>query len=146
MKAKLVTAIALFGILITAGACTAANANNAPDQATVEVSIDELMSQKHIEKQVEVVVGGTLKVTMGSNPSTGFSWTEQSQIVDGNILEQTDHEFISPDTDIPGAAGKDVWTFKALTKGATTISMEYSRPWEGGEKGEWTFELTVDVQ
>jgi hypothetical protein len=28
----------------------------------------------------------------------------------------------------------------------TIYTMEYSRPWEGGEKGEWTFTLTVIVK
>ena len=46
----------------------------------------------------------------------------------------------------PGTAGQEIWTFKALRPGTSTISMDYSRPWEGGEKGEWTFKLTVVVK
>jgi predicted secreted protein len=29
-----------------------------------------------------------------------------------------------------GAGGKEIWTFKALGSGKTTIDMEYVRPWE----------------
>jgi len=46
----------------------------------------------------------------------------------------------------PGTPGKEVWTFKTLKKGTTEVSMEYSRPWEGGEKAEWTFDLVVTVK
>ena len=62
------------------------------------------------------------------------------------IIEQTNHKYTAPNTDVPGAAGKEEWMFKAVEKGKTTIEMEYSRPWEGGEKGGWTFKLTVDVK
>jgi len=47
---------------------------------------------------------------------------------------------------LPGTPGEEVCTFKALKKGETTISMEYSRPWEGSEKTTWTFVLTVVVK
>jgi inhibitor of cysteine peptidase len=79
-----------------------------------------------------------------SNPTTGFLWSETAQITDQAVLQQTAHEMVSAeDQDVVGAAGSEVWTFKALKKGESTVSMEYSRPWEGGEKGEWTFSLTV---
>jgi len=53
---------------------------------------------------------------------------------------------VAPETSLVGAPGKEVWTFKALKKGTTKIAMEYSQPWEGGEKGGWTFNLTVVVK
>ena len=45
-----------------------------------------------------------------------------------------------------GAAGKEVWTFEAIKKGTTKVRMEYSQPWEGGLKAEWTYTLTVTVE
>jgi len=119
-----------------------------PSQASVEVTYDEFMQNKHISEQVEVAVDGTLTVTLVSNPTTGFQWSEQAQIGDQTILQQTGHQFMAPEAKggtppLLGSAGKEVWTFKTLKKGTTTVSMDYSRPWEGGEKGEWTFSLTV---
>jgi inhibitor of cysteine peptidase len=62
------------------------------------------------------------------------------------VVQQTGHEFVSPEkTGLVGAPGNEVWTFKALKKGTSTVTMEYSRLWEGGEKGVWTFNLTVVV-
>ncbi len=45
-----------------------------------------------------------------------------------------------------GADGIEVWTFKALKIGTSDISMEYSQPWEGGEKDAYGFFLTVVVR
>jgi len=76
-------------------------------------------------------------VTLGSNPTTGIEWPDMAQIGNKEILQQTG---------VVGASGKDVWTFKALKKGMTTISMDYSRPWETIEKAEWVFKATITVE
>jgi predicted secreted protein len=53
------------------------------------------------------------------------------------------NESPAPPTNLPGAAGKETWTFKALKPGSSTVSFDYSRPWAGGEKATWRFVLTV---
>ena len=76
-----------------------------------------------------------------------FEWVETAQISNETVLQQTDYQFIAPEeTGVIGARGKDVWTFKALKKGKSTLSMEYSQPEEGGEKGEWTFKSVITVK
>lgn len=115
--------------------------------ATLEVSCDEFMQQNHLAKQVEITYPGSLVVSLCSNPTTGFQWNETAQISDPAVLQQYEHNFVPPEqTGLVGAAGKDVWTFKPLEKGTATVSMEYSRPWEGGEKGAWTYTMTVNVK
>jgi predicted secreted protein len=111
----------------------------------IELTYDELMNQKHITKEVEVELPGSLVVTLASNPSTGFQWQE-AKISDEMVLAEYSHQFVEPQGDLVGAAGKDVWTFKTLEKGTSTLQFEYSRPWEGGEQAEWTVELTVVVK
>jgi inhibitor of cysteine peptidase len=142
MKAKLVLLCAVGVLSLFLFACAPA-----ARQASVEVSCDDFSQQNHITRQVEVGAGGTLTLTLCSNPTTGFAWSETAQISDQSVLRQTDHRFVSPEAEgIVGAAGKEVWTFNALKKGTSTVSVEYSRPWEGGEKGVWTFNLTVTVK
>jgi inhibitor of cysteine peptidase len=141
VKAKLILVCAVGVLSFFLFACAPAS-----KQASVEVSCDDF-SQEHISKQVEVAAGGTVTVTLCSNPTTGFIWSETAQISDQSVLQQTDHKSVPPEAEgLVGAAGKEVWTFKALKKGTSTVSMEYSRPWEGGEKGVWTFNLTVTVK
>ncbi len=142
MKSKLVIMGAVIALSIGLLACSPA-----AGPVSVEVSCNDFDEQNHISKTVEVAAGDSFTVTLCSNPTTGFSWSEQAQISDQTILQQTDHKFVAPEgTEVVGAAGKEVWTFKAVKKGDTTVSMEYSRPWEGGEKGTWTFNLTVVVK
>jgi inhibitor of cysteine peptidase len=132
MKAKLFL-IGLIGItLLTVTACVSA-AN--------EVSLDESSSGQ----QIEIASNGVFTVTLESNQTTGYSW-ELKEIGDTSILQKTSNEYIAPDTNLVGAGGQEVWTFKALKAGETTLTMEYSQPWEGGDKANKTFSITVIVK
>ena len=145
MKVKLILTCAVVAVSLYLLACSPAS-----KQASVEVSCDDFYKQQHISKEVEVNVDGSFTVTLCSNPTTGFQW-ESPQISDQIVLEQVDRKFVYPEDTgdkplPPGTPGQEVWTFKALKEGESTISIKYSRPWEGGEKGEWTFKLTVVVK
>ena len=139
MKIKAILICALIALSLGLSACT-------NKQVSLEISCDEFMQEQHFTWEVKVDAGDSVTVTLCSNPTTGFQWSELAQISDQTMLQQTDHEFVPAGTDIPGAAGKETWTFKALKKGTSEASLEYSQPWEGGEKGEWTFNLTVVVE
>jgi len=137
-------------VIVVAALFSLAACSSAADQAQVSVDIDDFMEQKHISEEVEVAVDGSLTVALGSNQTTGFEW-ELAEITDENVLEYVDDEYIAPQGDgdeppAPGTSGEEAWTFKALKKGTTEVSMEYSRPWGEGEKAEWTFVLTVVVK
>ena len=113
----------------------------------IEISCDEFATQKNITMEVEISHPSSQIVSLCSNPTTGFQWTESAQISDETVIYQYEHNFVSPTEEgVVGAPGKDVWTFKTLKQGTSTISLDYSRPWEGGEKGEWTFTLIVTVE
>jgi inhibitor of cysteine peptidase len=121
----------------------------APSSGTTSVNVacNDFNGQPDISKQLTVAAGNTFTVTLCSNPTTGFQWTEAARISDTSVVEQVSHEFVSAEnTGVVGAPGAEVWTFKALQKGNSTIHMDYSRPWEGGEKCTWTFDLTVAVK
>ena len=145
MKLKLISVGIMVVMALSLLACSSAS----QDSVSWEVPIDNFMNQQHIIDQIEVPVGNTLTVILGSNPTTGFRWDEEAQISDIGVLEQVQHEFIGPESEPPpppGTPGQEVWTFKALKEGAAIVSLEYSRPWEGGEKGEWTYNLAVTVK
>jgi len=139
MKSKLILLCGVVVVFLFPLACSSG--------ASVEVSCDEFTKVKHISKEVQVAAGDLFMVTLCSNPTTGFQWSESAQVSDQAVLQQTDHKFVpAQEKGIVGAPGREVWTFKALKRGSSTISMEYSRPWENGEKGGWTFSLTVIVR
>jgi inhibitor of cysteine peptidase len=141
MKNKMVILGILAIMSLSLFACSAVTAAE-----PVKVSIDDFSSQQNITKEITVSPGDSFVVTLGSNQTTGFSWSKTAQVSDAAVVEQTDHEYVAPASDKLGAAGDENWTFKALKKGTATLYMEYSRPWEGGEKAEWTFTLTVTVK
>jgi inhibitor of cysteine peptidase len=138
MKLKIIPVLALLTLSLWIASCAPAT--------SVDISCDDFGAQKHITKEVTPAVGDSFTVTLCSNATTGFQGSESAPISDPTVVQQMDHKFVSPDTELVGAPGKEVWTFKALKTGTSTISLEYSRPWEGGEKGEWTFNLTVVVK
>lgn len=150
MTKKLLIILVVIGSLFAMVACsnTSADVPPRPKQATIEVTIDELNTQKNVTRDIQVVPGDTLTVILGSNASTGYNWSEQAQISDAAVLEQTGHRYVEPDmaTPLAGASGKEEWTFKVLRAGMATVAMDYSRPWQGGEQDTWTFKLNVTVE
>jgi inhibitor of cysteine peptidase len=96
--------------------------------------------------QVNLSAGDLLIVTLDSNTaSTGFSWTNAS-ISNGSVVKETGRVFKEPDSKLIGASGQDIWTFKTLEKGTSTISMNYSRPWEKDVAPIATFNVTITVK
>ena len=143
MKVKLILMCAVVAISVSLMACSAP-----AKQASVEISCDDFYKQADISQEIKVPADSSLTVTLCSNPTTGFQW-EEAQISDQTVLQQTDRKFVGPESEPPpppGTPGQEVWTFQSLEKGTSTISVQYSRPWEGGEKGTWKFALTVVVE
>ncbi len=111
----------------------------------IEVSYDEFTMQKFITKEIAVTHPQELVVTLPSNRSTGFDWNYET--IGKIVLEEVAFEYIGPeDTGIVGAPGKSIWMFKSIDRGTTELRMEYSQPWEGGIKTEWSLILTVVVE
>ena len=145
MKLKLFLVIISASLLLPLTGLT--SCSEASRQISIGVPYEELSTRKNVNLEVDILVIDTLKVTLCSNSSTGFQWPEQAQIDDQSILQQTDHEIIAPEEDSPpGTPGTEYWIFRPRKKGTAVISMEYSQPWEGGTKAEWTFQLTVNVE
>ena len=141
MKLRMFPIFAMLILSLWLAACTPATGT------AVNVSCDDFDKQSHISKQMTVAADNTFTVTLCSYATTGFQWSESAQISDQTVVQQTGHELMPPEnTSLVGAPGKEVWTFKALKKGTSTVTMEYSRPWEGGEKATWTFDLIVVVK
>ena len=110
----------------------------------VEISCDEFGESNHRSGEFEVEVGDKIRMELCSNPTTGFQWDYEMTIE--NVLKEEDHDFEEPKGDVAGAAGIEVWTFEAVETGTTEVQMEYSQPWEGGLKGEWTYTVMVTVE
>ena len=120
-----------------------------PEYLDLSISIDTFQNQPHIDAVMNASVGKELTVTLGSNPTTGFRWSKFAEISDETIVQQTSQMYFDTSTEtppIPGTAGEEVWTFKALKAGTTTIFMDYSRSWDEEDIGQWTVTITVNIR
>ena len=144
MKSKLILVCIMVAISLCLFACLPT-----PKQVSVDVSWDDFMKEQHFSQEVEVAVDGSLTIALYSCPSEGRQWSETAAISDQTVLQQTDHKLVMPEklaTLPPGTPGQEVWTFEALEKGTSTISMVYTHPWDGEEEPMLTFVLTVVVK
>lgn len=71
-------------------------------------------------------------ITLASNPTTGYSWHLLNY--DKQLITLVNHAYQRPTKDMPGAGGKEVWTFKVKDTGfiaphASKITLLYARPW-----------------
>ncbi len=107
---------------------------------------NNFMKEKHITDDIKLTVGKGVTVILCSNQSTGFQWNEEAGISDTGVVKQVKHEYVAPTGDKVGAAGQEKFTFQAFKSGTATVSLEYGRDWEGGEKAEWTCTLTINVK
>ena len=144
MKTKLTLLLAVLALVGSISACSTGD-------VSLEIACDDFYEDKHLTWDVAVDSGALVTVTLCSNATTGFEWSETAEIGDAAVLGQVGHEFVVPEEADGGAAavgsaGKQSWTFKARESGTTTIGFDYSRPWESGEKGEWTLNATVTVK
>ena len=147
-RVKWYLVLLLIGILLFVGGCTEEPSVVPPvipvtptGYSDISIPIEEFQNQPHIDVVMSTVVGGELTVTLGSNPTTGYQWLEDAEISDESIVQQTSHIFIGPGIDKPpGTSGEEVWVFKGLKRGTTTILLEYCRGWVGSRTPDATSE------
>lgn len=145
VKLTLLSVMAVASTVVTLLALSADGISKAsPDGEVGQVDINA----SYNGQEVEIDAGKLLVITLESNPTTGFRW-ELAEPIDENLLALIESQY-EPGADaeigLVGADGTEVWTFETLTAGETTITMEYSRPWDGGEKAVKTFEVTVTIK
>ena len=140
MKLKTLPVLAILLILLLSVAC-----GKKPGGQLIMGSCDAFDSQPHAVQTINIAAGDSFAVVLCSNSTTGFQWSEPAQVSDPSVVQQMDHKLISSEGAV-GAPGNEIWTFLVRKKGVTTITFEYSQPWEGGEKGVWTLDLIVVVK
>jgi len=90
-------------------------------------------------ESVAVDVGTIFKISLDSNPTTGYSWSAE---VDPDFLKVTDDTYKS-ESNLIGAGGVQTIEFKALKTGQTKITMKYMRPWENEAINEHEIAVTI---
>ena len=88
--------------------------------------------------------GETFDLLVPSNSSTGYRWGIIPEL-DMNIVEFVEQGYLPEEPVMPGSGGMDVWTFRAVNAGDTTIVLGYYPPGNGTDPEETvTFSVRVE--
>jgi predicted secreted protein len=85
-----------------------------------------------------------LRVTLGSNRTTGYSWVETPPPDEGVLLLRSD-TYVEAESDAVGAAGAQVLEYQAVGPGQSTVDLSYLRPFDPEDVVD-RFTLTVTVR
>jgi inhibitor of cysteine peptidase len=77
---------------------------------------------------ITIQVGEEFFIALQSNPSTGYSWTQQTG--DGSVLAYEGNVSQKPTAAMPGAPAQQIFIYHANRSGTSTITFQYSRPFE----------------
>jgi len=93
------------------------------------------------QKGISTSVGKEFVIALDSNPTTGYDWEVS---YDDSMLSLVEEEY-SPDKEpgLVGVGGTQYFTFKALKKGGTEITLTYKRSWETGYAEQKVFSVNV---
>jgi predicted secreted protein len=140
MKYKIPVILTAIVLVLTLASCIVTS-----HDIHVDVSCDDFTENPtSTRNDFEIEIGDKIYIELCANPTTGFEWSYEMS-GDAAVKEE-DHDFEEPESDLPGAPGKETWTFEGTAEGTTVIKMEYSQPWDGGMKGEWTYTINVVVE
>lgn len=73
-------------------------------------------------RQLEATAGEEFKIILNSNPSTGYHWEVVGEL-DKGVVEFVSKNYKADGLQVTGSGGKDVWVFKAVAAGTTTITL-----------------------
>ncbi len=79
--------------------------------------------------RLTVDVGEEFQVVLESNATTGYGWQLEAPL-DAGVLELVGDRYEAPTTDLVGAAGRQVFDFRAVGDGSTFIQLWYTRPFD----------------
>ena len=115
-------------------------------QDNISLTYDDFTQNKSQTRTIEANTGDKIVITLPSNGTTGFQWALAGISDKTVVVQEGKSQYLTPKSTLVGAGGQEVWTFKALKTGTSTISLEYSQSWQGGTKGAWTFTANVTVK
>jgi inhibitor of cysteine peptidase len=87
------------------------------------------LNQDEASTAIETNSGNAIILTLDSNPTTGYGW-QLGQPLSSGVLVFVSSEYLPSPTDLVGAPGKEIWTFKAVKAGKAVIVLNYVRSWE----------------
>ncbi len=146
-RSKLLAFLLLVAALVLVGSSLS---NPSPASAQGPTPPEITLSEKDEGRQIDLVEGQSLAISLAANPSTGYRW--QTVEVNPALLLQTQKARFRPglraiDSTQPivGAPGIQVMRFAALAAGLSELRFVYRRPWEKNEPPLKSYALKVNA-
>lgn len=111
------------------------------------LSDDAICARKHSASSQSITVkkDRNFVIDLKSNPTTGYSWALLKNI-DKRFVRIMGSKYIPYKTGFTGSGGKEIWTFKALSKGKTSLVFGYKRSWEKDIPPIETKKFIIDIK
>ncbi len=110
-----------------------------PATGTVEVTA------KDNGKTVNATVGNLVRITLESNPSTGYNWELRDFDYAAAIFNSSDLVARKSGNVLMGAPGDTIIVLQAVELGSQQITAVYRRPWEAPDQVAATFSFQLEV-
>ena len=75
-------------------------------------------------KAIEVAAGSEFTITVQTGRSSNLHW-EVAEALDTNVVQYVWKDHVSDKPLDPNSTGRDIWRFKAVAPGKTTITLGY---------------------
>jgi len=82
------------------------------------------LTAKDNHKSYTVKPRTPIVVTLASNATSGYHWKYKS-FTGNRVVKLISQRYVPPKQGRPGAAGKEVWHFRAVAKGVTDMRFRY---------------------
>lgn len=113
--------------------------------ALPEVTGTVEVTAKDNDKTVRAVVGNLIRITLESNPSTGYNWELRDFEFGAAVFNSSDLVARKDGNVLFGAPGDTVITLQAVQPGEQDITLVYRRPWEPPDQTSATFRFRLAV-
>jgi predicted secreted protein len=97
-------------------------------------------------KVVAAAVGNLVRITLESNPSTGYNWELRDFEYGAAIFNSSDLVARKSGNVLMGAPGDTIIVLQAVEPGTQQITAVYRRPWEAPDQFAATFSFQLEVE
>ena len=134
----------VFALTILMTSCTTFSFTPTPTLPPTAETPNSLPEPTDPTQLITVASGEAFDIVLPSNSSTGYRWNVIPEL-DENIVQFVEQGYIAEQPVIPGSGGMDIWTFRAVSPGETTIMLGYYPP--GNETDpEETITFSIHVE
>jgi predicted secreted protein len=107
-------------------------------------SVASVEDARNVQRKIEASAGLEFNIRLKADQATGYRWVV-TQTPDESVVKFAWKLYNTPDPQVPGSSGEEIWGFKAVAKGKTTIVLTSVDPAQAGTEKSQTarYEITV---